>query len=332
MTAVTAPATGTAPRPRGPRGLVWVMLRVHRSALLFWLMLVALFAGGLLWAYGPGADAAWSEYLATGCGSGQPSLGCDVSGPAYQRYDYALGLGGAVMGLVPLFAAAWAGSALIGRELENGTARLAWVQSVSPARWLAAKLAVPAALLTAGMVTLTLVHRLVWSSEGELRHTMGWRAWHDDTIFLANGTAATAYALLGLAIGALTGLLLPRALPALAVAAAAELALSNWLGRLRPHLWPPDLATAKDDYPETVGMIVEGGALTREGAHVPIPDCTGEPGCLTDRDITGFYAYYHPTDHFWRLQLVETGIVLAIATLAVLAAFWLLKRRTGAAV
>ncbi|CCK29153.1 ABC transporter transmembrane protein [Streptomyces davaonensis JCM 4913] len=332
MTAVTAPATGTAPGPRGPRGLVWVMLRVHQSALLFWLMLVALFAGGLLWAYGPGADAAWTEYLDTGCGSGQPGLGCDVSGPAYQRYDNALGLSGAVMGLAPLFVAAWAGGALIGRELENGTARLAWVQSVSPARWLTAKLAVPAALLTAGMLTLTLLHRLVWSADGELRLTMGWRAWYDDNIFLANGTAATAYALLGLAVGALTGLLLKRSLPALAVAGLAALALTHQLGRWRPHLWTTETAIASDDYPETVGMIVEGGALTSTGARVPIPDCMGEPRCLTDRDITGFYADHHPASHFWPLQLMETGIVLALAAIAVAAAFWLLKRRTGAAV
>ncbi|MBC2904039.1 ABC transporter permease [Streptomyces cupreus] len=332
MTAVTVRATATAPHSRGPRGLVWVMLRVHRSALLFWLMLVGLTAGALLWVYGPGADAAWAEYRDMGCGSGRPNLGCDFTGPAMGRYDDVLGVSGAVMYWVPLLTAAWAGGALIGRDMENGTARLAWVQSVSPARWLAAKLAVPAALLTAGMLTLTLLHRLAWTSDGKLHLTIGWRVWHDDTIFLANGSAATAYALLGLAVGALTGLLLPRALPALAVASLALVTLQNRIGELRPHLWPPDLVTATDDYPETAGLIVEGGALTRNGAHVPIPDCMGMPGCLTERDITGFYAYYHPAAHFWRLQLMETGIALALTAAAVLAASRLLKHRTGAAI
>ncbi|WP_328872303.1 ABC transporter permease [Streptomyces sp. NBC_00287] len=332
MTAATVPATAAAPRSRGPRGLLWAMLRVHQSALLFWLMLVAVVAGGLLWAYGPGADAAWDEYRDMGCGAGQPGLGCDFTGPAFGRYDDILAVCGSLMNFVPLFAASWAGGALIGRDMENGTAQLAWVQSVSPARWLAAKLAVPAALLTAGMLTLTLLHRLTWSSDGELHRTMGWRSWHDDSIFLANGTAATAYALLGLAVGALTGLLLRRALPALTVATVATAALTNRLGELRPHLWPTETALAKDDYPETVGMIVEGGALTSTGARVPLPDCMGEPRCLSDRDITGFYADYHPTSHFWPLQLMETGIVLALAAVAVVAAFWLLRRRTGAAV
>jgi hypothetical protein len=40
----------------------------------------------------------------------------------------------------------------------------------------------------------------------------------------------------------------------------------------------------------------------------------------------------HPASHFWPLQLVETGIVLAVAALATAAAFALLRRRTGAAV
>ncbi|MGV9449980.1 ABC transporter permease [Streptomyces sp. NPDC003635] len=332
MTALIAPATGVAGRGRGSRGMVWVVLRVHQSALLFWLMLVAVVAGGLVWVAGPGADAAWAEYRAMGCGSGQPGLGCDFTGPALGRYDDILRVAESLMALAPVLVAAWAGGALIGRELENGTAKLAWTQSVTPAHWLAAKLAVPAALLTAGQLTLTLLHRLVWSSDPELHRTVGLRTWHDDSVFLANGTAATAHTLLALAVGVLGGLLLRRALPALAAATLAVLALSSRIGELRPHLWPADLATATDDYPETVGMIADGGALTSKGAHVPIPDCMGLPGCLSERDITGFYAHYHPTDHFWGLQLMETGLVLAVAALAVLASFWLLRRRTGAAV
>ncbi|MFE0672210.1 hypothetical protein [Streptomyces sp. NPDC058867] len=152
MTAVPAEATAAAPPTlaRGPHGLLWLTLRVHRTALLSWSALVAVFSGALLWAYGPGDDAARAEYLETGCGAGRPNLGCDMPGPAFERYDYVLGVSGALLAFLPLLAAAWAGGALIGRELEQGTARLAWVQSVPPTRWLAAKLAVPAALLAAG--------------------------------------------------------------------------------------------------------------------------------------------------------------------------------------
>lgn len=66
-------------------------------------------------------------------------------------------IAGALAHLV-LPVAAWAGAALVARELETGTARFAWTQGVSPTRRPAARLAVPAALLTAGTGTLVLLH------------------------------------------------------------------------------------------------------------------------------------------------------------------------------
>ncbi|MGW0184543.1 ABC transporter permease [Streptomyces sp. NPDC003362] len=327
MTAVT---TTTAPEraraARGPRGLTWVLLRVHRSALWFWLMLLAVAGGALLWAYGPGVNAALDVYRGMDCGPGY----CDATVPAAQHYQLATVLGTGLLTLTPLLTAAWAGGALIGRELENGTARLAWTQSVTPARWLAAKLAVPAALLAAGTVLLTLLHRLLWSVDGPLREATGTRDWHDGGVYLANGTLATAYALLGLAVGALAGLLLRRALPALAAAVVSLLVLTGALSSLRPHLWPAVTLTGKEYYPEWTGMVVGDGALTSTGARVPDPICVDDARCLAEHDIVGFYRDHHPAGHFWPLQLVETGIVLAVAALAVLAAFWLLNRRTGA--
>ncbi|MFD7304714.1 MULTISPECIES: ABC transporter permease [Streptomyces] len=329
MTAVTATAAPAAPTSRGPHGLTWLLLRLHRSALWFWLMLLAVAAGLLLWAYGPGADAAWDEFRRMECGpTGTPSLSCDYAGPAYQNYDLALGLGAGLLSLAPLLTAAWAGGALIGRELENGTARLAWTQSVSPARWLAAKLAVPAALIATGGLALTALHRLVWSSDGELRE--GWREWHHDPGYLANGPLATAHTLLGLTVGVLTGLLVRRALPALAVALAAQIALALALLSIRPHLWPAETVTSTEGYPGADGMIAEEGVVTATGERIPDPMCLEDIRCSAGRKIVAFYQDYQPAAHFWPLQLVETAIVLALGALAVLAAFRLLRHRTGA--
>ncbi|MER5942081.1 ABC transporter permease [Streptomyces sp. NPDC001928] len=317
---------------RGPRGLLWAMLKVHRSALWFWVMLVVVGAGTLLWAYGPGADAAWAEFRRMGCDSGQPGLGCDSTGDAYTRYDTALSVGAGILGLVPYLAAAWAGGALIGRELESGTAQLAWTQSVSPARWLAAKLAVPAALLVSGTLLLTLLHRMVWSADGSLRMALNSRDWYESTTFAANGTLACAYALLGLAVGVLAGLLHRRSLPALGTAVVGLALLASAIGSLRPHLWPVATMTNKDGYPEYIGMVLGEGALTSTGARVPDPICVDDAKCLAAHDIVGFYRDYHPSSHFWPLQLMETGVILAVAALAALIAFRLLKRRTGGAV
>ncbi|MFJ7341106.1 ABC transporter permease [Streptomyces sp. NPDC101110] len=335
MTALDTMATPAVPGRTSPsRGLVLAMLRLHRSALLFWLGLVVVAAGALLWAMGPGADAAWTEYADTGCDLSRPNLGCDIPGPASSRYQTAVAVGIGLVRLLPLLIGAWAGGALIGRELENGTAQLAWTQSVGPLRWLTAKLAVPALLLVAGTLTLTLLHRMLWSSDRAPLGVMSWRAWYDDGTFEINGTIAAAQALAALALGVLVGLLLRRTLPALGVAVLAVVSLVYVIDELRPHLWPVktvvrglDEGTAGSD-----SMIVETGALSASGARVPIPACSGEPGCEARTGITHYYADYHPASHFWPLQLMETGLLLTVAALAAATAFVLLRRRTGAAV
>ncbi|MGC9543715.1 ABC transporter permease [Streptomyces sp. UG1] len=334
MTAVTLQRSTPVTPSGGPRGLAWVLLRVHRWALWLWLLLVAVGAGALLWVYGWGADAAWDEFRAMGCDSPDRGPSCDYSGLAISRYNLAGSLGDSLLSFVPLLAAAWAGGALIGRELESGTAQLAWTQSVSPVRWLAAKLAVPAALLVSGTTVLMLLHRLAWSSDSQLRQVTAWREWYEDDIFLANGSLAPAYALLGLTVGALVGLLARRALPALGLAVVGVAVLMTTLTTLRPHLWPVETLVNKNGYPPYVGMVTDEGALTSSGARMPDPLCVDDTACLARHDIAGFYRDYHPSSHFWPLQLVETGIVLAVAALAVLIAFRLLKRRiaTGAAV
>ncbi|UIX32904.1 ABC transporter permease [Streptomyces sp. GQFP] len=314
---VTGPA---ARRTRRPHGLPWAMLRLHRSALWFWLLLVALAAGILLWMYWWGADAVAAEYARSGCDEEGTAEACFYSGPAYSRFSVGQSLSGALIGLVPLFTALWAGAALIGRELENGTAQLAWTQSVSPARWLAAKLAVPAALLTAGTILLTLLHRLVWNAHTGL-HALGSWEWHENRVYVANGTLATAYALLGLAVGALTGLLVRRSLAALGSTFLAFLTLQYVITSQRPRLWPARTVTSTEDYPDDIGMLVEQGRMTSTGQRVDVIDCYAQ--CVNH------YRDYHPSSHFWPLQLMETGIVLALVAAATAAAFWLLRRRTA---
>ncbi|MBG0854241.1 ABC transporter permease [Streptomyces spinoverrucosus] len=327
---MTAATTMTAPaRGARPRGLTWVLFRLHRSALWFWVMLLAVAAGALLWAYGPGAHDALVEYREMDCAAPGPSLSCDYTGPAHQRYNTLMAVGAGLINIVPFLTAAWAGGALIGRELEDGTARLAWTQSVTPVRWLAAKLAVPAALIVSGTIALTLLHRLAWAAEGPQLRELDWYDPYDSAPYLANGTLAPAYALLGLALGILAGLAVRRALPALATAVMSLIVVSYGLSTLRPHLWPVRTLTDRGEYPSIVGMFVDEGALTSTGARVEDPICVDDLTCLADHDVVGFYRDYHPASHFWPLQLMETGVVLAVTALAVLAAFRLLRRRTA---
>ena len=329
LTTAEAPARERSRGSRGPHGLTWTLLRVHRSALWFWILYVAVTAGVILWTYGPGANAAMDELVRSGCRDGGiPSRGCDALGTHGSRWDTGVVLGSLLILLAPFLIAAWAGGSLIGRELENGTARLAWTQSVSPARWLTAKLAVPAVLITAGMLTLTLLHRMMWAAGAELRQ--GSYNWYDSQIFAPNGTLTTAYALAGLALGVLAGMVARRSLAGLGVGVVAIGIVVQQLQSLRPHLWPAETWKGTDDLPANLGMTVGTGSYTSTGARLPDVLCGGGRISCTRYDIVGEYHDYHPASHFWPLQLVETGILLALAAAAALIAFALLKHRTGA--
>ncbi|MDG5807183.1 ABC transporter permease [Streptomyces ossamyceticus] len=327
MTALTT----TASRTRGgPRGLTWTLLRLHTAAVWFWALLVAVAAGCLLWATVAGGDAAWAAYTSGGCDNGEVDTGCNLNAPAIELYDTALYLGSAIINVAPLLVAVWAGAALIGRELENGTAQLAWTQSVTPSHWLAAKLTLPAGLLTAGTLLLVQLHRIMWQAHDSRWKGAGVWQWHESQIFIANGPAAVAHVLLGLAAGVLIGLLTRRSLASVGYGFFAMGGLVYALELVRPHLWPAVTATKqlRDGRPAYIGMTVEEGGITPGGARVP-DLCMVSTECMPGEDVVGYYREYHPASHFWPLQLVETGVVLAVTALLVLASFHLLRRRTG---
>ncbi|MFI6409172.1 hypothetical protein [Streptomyces sp. NPDC050548] len=314
-------------RPTGARPRRAV-LRLHRPALILWGVFVAAVSAVLLWAYGPGgsaASAAWRRKCTADL--------CDWD-YSIDGYHLAYRFSEAAIGFLPVLVALWAGGLLIGRELENGTAELAWTQAVSPARWLAAKLAVPAALLTAGTTLLVLLHRLLFDAH---RIPDGWN-WSDSGTFEANGPVAVAFPLLGLALGALGGLAVRRAVAGLAVAAVATLIARTLVLWASPHLWPwkSAVSTLPHGYPAKTAAIYGGqGAVTATGAHIPDPCAGAGQACLAAHDVVGHYRDYHPSSQFWPLQLTETALILAVAALATAAAFALLGRRTntkGAAV
>ncbi|MCZ4513605.1 hypothetical protein O3Q52_36750 [Streptomyces sp. ActVer] len=330
-TLLTSTDTSSSASPGVGRGLALSVLRLHRSALWIWLLLVAALAAAMLWAYGPGFEAADTDFRER-CRKSVEA--CHFpGGPAFIRYDTVVSYSTLAVTYLPFLVAAWAGAALIARELETGTAQLAWTQSVSPTRWLAAKLAVPALLITAGSAVLVPLHRLMWNRGAELLGA----DWYDENTFHANGTVTLAYALCGLALGALAGLVVGRALPALGFAFAALLPVFYLGNEYRVSLWPTVTATdTKIPGLPSEALDLERGVITTEGTRIGNNlACTDSDGpadlkrCMTDAGISDFWTTYHPKSHFWPLQLAETGVVLAVAALAVTAAFVLLRRRTA---
>jgi ABC-type transport system involved in multi-copper enzyme maturation permease subunit len=309
-----------------------VMLRLHRPALYVWAGVLLVVGALLLWLYGPLTDAAasaWRQW--NGCGMNA----CVYDQDAILTYKSLAQYMSIAVNLVPFLVAAWAGASLIGREMESGTAQLAWTQSISPARWLTAKLAVPAVLVTAGTSVLVLLHNLVWSKGHGKIDTA--KPWTDDLTFHANGPSTVAFALFGLVAGALAGLALRRSLAALALALVWMVGVRAAVSLALPHLWP-SVTTVTDltGYgPKSLGLTLDEGLLTSTGARIANPGC-GSSRYSACRDVyehldaVSYYTDSHPFSHYWPLQLTATALVLALTALAALVAFRLLKRHTGA--
>ncbi|MDW8809376.1 ABC transporter permease [Streptomyces scabiei] len=319
---VTAPTEGTT-APRG--GLTWTVWRLHRPALLVWSAYVLLMVGWVLWLqYVTGAEIsaerAACQKVEGGCKDFESAFG----------YSQGMSMVGTLIAYASYAVAAWAGASLTGRELELGTAQLAWTQSVTPVRWLTVKLAVPAVALTVGTTVLVLFYRWAWSSNRDLRGD----EWYYTDPFVNRGPAVLAYALCALAVGALAGLALRRALPALTVALGFMIAFRAWFDVRYDELWPSTTltGTAASRLPGSADQL-ELGAVTGSGARVNDLTCFDADTdldytrCMSGNSFTDLYAEVHPASHFWPLHLMATGVVLAVAVLATAAAFWLLRRR-----
>jgi ABC-type transport system involved in multi-copper enzyme maturation permease subunit len=151
-----------------------------------------------------------------------------------------------VLSVFPALVGAFWGAPLVARELETGTHRLAWSQSVTRTRWLAAKLG-GAALVTAvstGLVSLAVTW---WSAplDGAIGSTSGGLPGHLTPVtFAMRGVAPVGYAVFALVLGVLTGMVLRRTLPAMAITLALYVAVQLVVPTMvRPHLAPPVTAS-----------------------------------------------------------------------------------------
>jgi hypothetical protein len=130
-----------------------------------------------------------------------------------------------------LFGMFW-GAPLVARELETGTFRLAWTQSVTRERWLAVRLGVGA--LTSMAVTGLLSLILTWWFSPIDRVQLNPL---DPSMFGVRGIAPVGYAAFAFMLGVAAGVLLRRTVPAMALTlvafTAARLVVTYYV---RPYL------------------------------------------------------------------------------------------------
>jgi hypothetical protein len=308
------------------KGTHWVTVRQHRRVL--WVaaaatvLSLAVLTGLRLW------DASIPDtYVEDGY-----TIPADDN-RAFGILRLAMEYAGIGMVFVPLLVGAFVAGPLIARELESGTYRLALTQSVTPAGWLRAKLLIAAAAALTVTLALMAIYRIGW---GRVSGT--WQLnWSDRGPYEATGTVLVAYVLLAIAVGALLGQLIRRTLVAMAATGLVTGLVLAVLGALRWDFLPVLTLTGPVDsrtgplFIPADGLMMDMGLITADGRRLAEWSCydgsQSADACYAAKNVTSQYVDYHPYAHFWPTQLIETGIVLALAALALFAAFRVLRAR-----
>lgn len=166
-----------------------------------------------------------------------------------------------VLAVAPALLGAFWGAPLVARELEAGTHRLVWSQSITRTRWLATKLGVTA--LAAAVATGALTLAVTWWSDpidGAMSETHGsLPARLTPVSFAMRGIAPVGYAVLAVVLGVTLGIVVRRSLAAmaltLAVFTAVQLAVPVWV---RPHLITPVAKTVTISGSTLDGITMNG--------------------------------------------------------------------------
>ena len=259
---------------------------------------------------------------------------------------------------IPAVVGLFWGAPMVARELETGTYRLVWNQTVSRTRWLAFK------LVFAGAATAVLA--------GLASLVINWWAYPIDRaqgrmiadVFAARGVVPIGYAVFAFVAGVTVGVLIRRSIPAMVVTfavVAAALVASPFL--LRPHLVAHDSYSAalKADQIGSIGMrkddtsrsirveaqpdlgnawvlstqLLDAGGKEYTGPYDPStcgPEARAGPDdCrkwIEAQNLT-VKADYIPATKFWALQWREFGVFLVASAALAIFCFWWIRRRVA---
>ncbi|HZX02331.1 ABC transporter permease subunit [Kribbella sp.] len=169
----------------------------------------------------------------------------------------------------PVIGAFW-GAPLIARELESGTHRLVWGQSISRWRWLATKVGVSglAAMAITGLLSLAVTwwSRPIDDAIGAGQNSNEYLPRLFPTTFAARGLAPVGYAAFAFAFGVAMGLAVRRTVVALAVTLTVVILVQVFTPALiRKHLMAPT-----DRYVVITSTNIRGFGTTGPGPDAAV--------------------------------------------------------------
>ncbi len=255
--------------------------------------------------------------------------------------------------LLPALLGALVGAPLVARELEAGTHRFLWTQGVTRQRWFTYTAAVA--------MTATLVAGALYALIAG--------AWLDTTntvtgerfvrLYDFQGVVPIGAAAFAVAVGIACGVIIRRTVPAMVATLGIFIVVRVFTAVvLRPRFIAAktlDLPFGQGDplgdagawvLSETIfdgnGVVMGTGGnftINRDdlasvcpnlsvsgGGPMPMPENVDQ--CLSSLGYHTVFEY-HPADRFWTFQLIETGLLLALAIVAITVAALALRRRTA---
>jgi hypothetical protein len=347
--------------------LIWLTWRQSRQQSASAAAVLAAFAV-LLAVTGPHLA---SLYAGSGIGGCQ-GAGCVTAADDFLKRLYGTGtywllylFGIAIILVAPAVIGLFWGAPLIAGEFEARTHYLAWNQSVTRSRWLAVKLALTG--LAAMAVTESLSLMQAWwatpisraVASGGIATPLAMNQF-SPLVFATHGITPLGYAAFAFALGVTAGVLVRRAVPAMAltlvVFVLVQVAMPLWV---RPQIFPPDHTVTMLSSFSSVDVSIERGILTVipsglssqpeawvlstgavSAAGKPVTAVPEEcmqvaRGKASHDDLLACLAShgiwvavtYQPASRYWAFQWTETAIYLALALALTGYCFWRLVRR-----
>ena len=313
--------------------MIWLTWRQHRLEGLVTLGVVALIGVFLLVTGRAMANSFQQLGLSHCLGQTTPGSPCpDLIMAFGARYGLLLFFDNLLI-VLPLLLGALVGAPLVAREVEQRTHLLVWTQSITRLRWLTVKLALT---LSAGLLaSVALLALLIWWYHpwAELDGSFGSAAY--DT----SGPVWVAATLLALALGVFAGALTRRSIAAIFLTIALFVAIRAPVENLwRPYFEAPITQTHAIGQPNTnqsalsnQDWVIAQGYIDAQGnKHDGLVGCATNQTlvqCFQANGARAIFVSFQPADRFWTFQWIETGIYLVFSALALVATFWLVRRR-----
>ena len=321
--------------------MTWVSWRLQRTETLIAAVVLALLAA-LLIPTGLHMAAAYDHDGLASCLEARTN-DCNIAIDAFTRRfgDRLAGAWLAWFNLVPGLIGVLAAAPLI-IELEHGTYRLAWTQSITRRRWLASKLgvAVGGALLAA----LAMTALMTWW-RAPLDHLHGRM---ETSVFDFEGTVGFAYVLFALGLTLAVGVIWRRTAPAVIVGfvgyTVARIFVQNWLRQRYQSPLSGTWAATQGPRPNlNSAWVLSEGPSDKLGHRFPnafttVQSCSRainnhtrsiDPACLARQGLGYFHVVYQPASRFWVFQGIETALFGGVALALILFAAWWIHERAS---